>query len=206
MRRRNHSSSGGERGSSGGLGSSVSDDSRSFMRDVGSPAFTAHLAELRPDLFLSAAYARVLPEKVLDIATLGAINVHPSLLPDYRGSLAIWWALYDRRSRVGVTVHEMTLPVDSGPILGQASLEVGPDDDPIDISRRVGDLAKPLLRGILVRITRTGRVVGSPQRDGGSYRSAPAKEAHRLEIDWSQTASELVRRDRIFPGRSNIPA
>jgi methionyl-tRNA formyltransferase len=180
------------------------EDEREFMRDPASPAFRSHLVNLRPDLFLSAAYARVLPEEVLAIPTLGAINVHPALLPAYRGVMAIWWALYERQSSVGVTIHEMTLPVDSGPILAQASLPVRPEENPGEVSPKVGELARPLLEKTLREITETGLIAGTPQRGAGSYRSTPGKEAHRLEIDWSQTARELVRRDRIFPGNSNI--
>jgi methionyl-tRNA formyltransferase len=179
-------------------------DEREFLRDPASPAFQSHLVSLRPDLLLSAAYALVLPEEVLAIPTLGAINVHPALLPAYRGARAVWWALYERQSSVGVTIHEMTLPVDSGPILAQASLPVSPEDNPGEVARKVGELAGPLLENTLREIMESGLIAGIPQRGDGSYRSTPGKEAHRLEIDWSQTAKELVRRDRIFPGHSNI--
>ena len=165
-----------------------------------------HLADLEPDLLLSAAYARIVPESVLAIAKLGAINVHPSLLPDYRGVSAVWWALYEGCSQVGVTIHKMTVPVDTGPIIAQRTLRVNPESDPVTVWRALGELAQPLLKGALETIRESGRVAGTPQPEGGSYRSQPQREARRLEIDWSQPADELVRRDRIFPGHANIAA
>ena len=183
----------------------TANDERELLRDVRSPEYRAHIVDLAPDLLISAAYARIVPDEVLRIPTVGAINLHPSLLPDYRGVSAVWWALYEGRTAVGVTIHEMTVPVDTGPILAQASLDVSKDADPVEVWRTLGELARPLLKKSLEDIRSNGRIVGVPQPAGGSYRSQPHKELHRLELDWSQPASELVRRDRIFPGCGNSP-
>jgi methionyl-tRNA formyltransferase len=184
----------------------TANDEREFLRDVRSAEYQSHMASLAPDLLISAAYARIVPDDVLTIPTLGAINVHPSLLPHYRGVQAVWWALYEGCSSVGVTIHQMTAHVDTGPIVAQASLEVTPDTDPVDAWQSLGELVRPLLKQTVEDIRRTGRVTGTPQPAGGSYRSQPHNEIHRLEIDWSQTAAELRRRDRIFRGQANIPA
>ena len=184
----------------------TANDAREFLRDPRSFEYRMHLADLEPDLLLSAAYARIVPESVLAIPKLGAINVHPSLLPDYRGVSAVWWALYEGRSQVGVTIHKMTVPVDTGPIIAQCTLGVNPESDPVTVWRALGELARPLLTETLETIRESGRVAGTPQPEGGSYRSQPQREARRLEIDWSQPADELVRRDRIFPGHANIAA
>lgn len=183
----------------------TTEDTREYLRDVRSLAFREHIAGLQPDLLLSAAYGRILPEDVLMLPTIGAVNVHPSLLPDYRGVQAVWWAIYEGCTLVGVTVHEMTPAIDTGPILGQASLEVTPDSPPVEVWRRLGELARPLLASTLEEIAATRRISGRPQPAGGSYRSGPQRELRRLEIDWSQSARELVRRDRIFRGYANIP-
>lgn len=184
----------------------TANDERTFLRNARSPEYRAHIESLKPDLMISAAYAKIVPDDVLAIPTLGAINVHPSLLPDYRGVCAVWWALYEGCSRVGVTIHQMTVPVDTGPILGQSAVEVDPDTAvPSDVWRGLGDLSRPLLIQTLEQIRETGRISGSPQPEGGSYRGSPyTKESRRLEIDWSQPAAELVRRNRILHG--NIPA
>lgn len=184
----------------------TANDEREFLRDVRSPAYREHIAGLAPDLLVSAAYARIVPDDVLGLATIGAINVHPSLLPEYRGVGAVWWAIYEGRSTVGVTIHQMTVLVDTGPILAQASLNVTPDAEPVEVWRTLGDLALPLLRMTIEKIRATGRIAGTPQPAGGSYRSQPHKELRRLELDWSLSADELQRRSRIFPACTNIPA
>ena len=183
----------------------TANDERAHLRDPRSSEYQSYLAGLEPDLLLSAAYARIVPGEVLTIPKIGAINVHPSLLPDYRGVSAVWWALYEGRTRVGVTIHEMVASVDKGPILGQAALDVTLDSRPVAVWRQLGELVRPLLVETLEQIRTDGRVTGTPQPEGGCYRSQPHREAHRLEIDWSQTADELVRREGIFPGQGNIP-
>jgi methionyl-tRNA formyltransferase len=145
-----------------------------------------------------------LPCEVLRLASIGAINAHPSLLPAYRGAMPVWWALYDRAEQVGVTVHEMTTAVDEGAILGQVAIAVSAEDALQDVRRRLGEAARPLLRDVLAEIRDTRSIVGTPQPSNGFYRSTPDKELHRLELDWSLPGPELVRRQRIFPGHGTI--
>jgi len=180
-------------------------DARLFLRAPASAAFRAHLVTLEPDLLLSAGYGRVLPADVLATARLGAINVHPSLLPAYRGYEAVSWALYEGRSEVGVTIHEMIADVDSGPILAQTRLPVDPRESPGIVFGRVREAAGPLLRQTLEEIMRADCVAGRPQSGTASYRSKPWREVDRLEIDWTKPAQELIRRGRIFPEHANIP-
>jgi len=183
----------------------TANDKRETLRKARSPEYRAHVESLNPDLIISAAYARIVPEDVLAIPTIGAINVHPSLLPDYRGVAAVWWAMYEGASRVGVTIHEMAARVDTGPILAQAALDVGPDSVPVEVWKKLGNVVRPILVETLEEIRATGRISGRPQPEGGSYRGPPyTKESRRLEIDWTLTAAELVRRNRILHG--NIPA
>jgi methionyl-tRNA formyltransferase len=179
-------------------------DRRSFLQSPNEAAASRHLAALEPDLFLSAGYGRILSAEVLAIPRIGAVNAHPSLLPSHRGLDAPYWVLYEGRSRAGVTIHEMTLPVDSGPIVAQAALDVDPDETPDSLYRRLFELARPLLASTLQEILRTRQIRSSPQPAGGSYRSHPSRELPRLEIDWSQPAPELIRRSRVFPAGANF--
>ena len=183
----------------------TANDVREHLRDARSEEYRAHMLSLQPDLLVSSAYARIVPEAVLAIPTIGAINVHPSLLPEYRGVLAVLWALYEGRTKVGVTIHQMTVPVDTGPIVAQASLDVTPHADPAEVQRMLGGLAAPLLKETLEQIRASGQINGRSQPEGGSYRSVPKNEVRRLELDWSLPASELVRRDRIFRECGSIP-
>lgn len=183
----------------------TANDAREHLRDARSEEYLAHMISLQPDLLVSSAYARIVPESILAIPKIGAINVHPSLLPEYRGVLAVLWALYEGRTQVGVTIHQMTVPVDTGPIVAQASLNVTPHADPGEVQAALGELVAPLLRRTLENIRATGQISGTPQSEGGSYRSVPKNEVRRLEIDWSLPAAELVRRDRIFRECGSLP-
>ena len=74
----------------------------------------AQLAALQPDVCAAVAYGRILPQKILDIPTMGCINIHASLLPQYRGSAPYQWAVLDGLTETGVTAQRMALKMDAG--------------------------------------------------------------------------------------------
>ena len=151
------------------------------------------------DLWISAGYSIILTADALAIPRLGAINVHPSLLPAYRGSHPIYWAMFDRE-RVGVTIHQMVPQVDAGDILAQLEHPVDPRRSPADVYRDVCGLARQALDGVLDDAMRLRALPpGVPQTGNPSYRSTPERELDRLTVDWSQPADEIVRRVRVFP-------
>ncbi len=86
------------------------------------------LRALKPDLMIVVAYGVILPQAVLDIPTLGCINVHGSLLPQYRGAAPIQRALFDGQSQTGITLMQMSLGLDSGDMLFKESLAISDDD------------------------------------------------------------------------------
>jgi methionyl-tRNA formyltransferase len=175
-------------------------DERDFLRNPNSDESRAFLASLRPDLFLSSGYGRILSEPTLTIPSIGAINVHPSLLPRFRGRDAVRWALYEGASEVGVTIHEMTLPVDSGPVLIQKRLQLDERADADEIYARLAELVPTLLEEVLSEIRESGIVAGTTQpRSGESQRDFPWHELERLALDWTEPADELVRRAAVFP-------
>jgi methionyl-tRNA formyltransferase len=181
-------------------------DSDSPLRDPNTAEARSLLAELKPDLFLSAGYTRLLQRETLTIPSIGAINVHPSLLPQYRGSHPIYWALYEGQPAVGVTIHKMTLPVDSGRILAQEKVHVRALDRPDEVYDSVCTQAAVALERSLRSIQQTRTINGRAQIGKGSYRGNPWKELDRLMIDWSEPAATLARRSRAFPGVLNFRA
>ena len=86
------------------------------------------LADLRPDVLVVAAYGLLLPQRVLDIPTLGPYNVHGSLLPQYRGAAPIQRAVMNGDAISGVTIMKMEAGLDSGPMLLQQAVSIEPDD------------------------------------------------------------------------------
>ena len=107
------------------------------------------LVSSRPDLLLVAAYGQIIPKAVLEVPTFGAINIHGSLLPKYRGATPIQTAILEGESETGVTLIKMDEKMDHGPILSQASLRIEPDDDYPALYQKLADLAASLTSKIL---------------------------------------------------------
>src|SRR5512142_381574 len=88
----------------------------------------AALAPLNPDVLVVAAYGRILGTDLLELAPLGAVNVHASLLPRWRGAAPIAWALAEGDRETGITIMQMDAGLDTGDILLQRAIDIGPDD------------------------------------------------------------------------------
>ena len=92
-------------------------------------AFVAQLAALRPDVAVVACYGQFLKKNLLAVPRIGTINVHPSLLPKYRGASPLQWTLANGETETGVTVLHVTPKMDAGDILAQEKHSIAPDDD-----------------------------------------------------------------------------
>ena len=156
------------------------------------------LAALSPDLLLVAAYGLILPQSVLDIPRLGAINVHASLLPEYRGAAPIQRAIMDGRPVTGITIMQMAAGLDTGDILLQRSRAIGIDDTAQSLHDELADMGGRLLVEALEKLG-TGRLVRIPQDHAkATYASKLSKEEGR--IDWNQPALTVHNRIRgLFP-------
>lgn len=156
------------------------------------------LAALAPDLLLVAAYGLILPQSVLDIPRLGAINVHASLLPEYRGAAPIHRAILDGRHVTGITIMQMEAGLDTGDILLQRSRAIGISDTAQSLHDELADMGGRLLVEALEKLG-TGRLVRIPQDHAkATYASKLSKEEGR--IDWNQPALTVHNRIRgLFP-------
>ena len=163
-----------------------------------SQADVDQLAALAPDLLLVAAYGLILPQSVLDIPRLGAINVHASLLPEYRGAAPIHRAIIDGRHVTGITIMQMEAGLDTGDILLQRSRAIGIDDTAQSLHDELADMGGRLLVEALEKMHQ-GRLVHIPQDHArATYASKLSKEEGR--IDWNQPALTVHNRIRgLFP-------
>jgi methionyl-tRNA formyltransferase len=161
-------------------------------------ADVVQLAALAPDLLLVAAYGLILPQSVLDIPRMGAINVHASLLPEYRGAAPIHRAIIDGRHVTGITIMRMEAGLDTGDILLQRSLAIGIDDTAQSLHDELADMGGRLLVDALEKMNQ-GRLVRIPQDHAkATYASKLSKEEGR--IDWNQPALTVHNRIRgLFP-------
>ena len=156
------------------------------------------LAALKPDLLLVAAYGLILPQSVLDIPELGALNVHASLLPEYRGAAPIQRVIMDGRHVTGITIMRMEAGLDTGDILLQRSLAIGMDDTAQTLHDELAEMGGRLLVDALEKMDQ-GRLVRIPQNhERATYASKLSKEEGR--IDWNQPAATVHNRIRgLFP-------
>jgi methionyl-tRNA formyltransferase len=163
---------------------------------VNVPESQAVLRQLRPDLFIVADYGQILSPGTLEIAPLGGINLHGSLLPKYRGAAPINWAIYRGDTETGVTVIHMTPKVDAGPCLAQARLAIGPDETAAELEPRLAELGAPLVCAAIDAVE-AGTAQALPQDP------ALASRARRLrkedgEIDWHRPAGQIKNQIRAM--------
>jgi methionyl-tRNA formyltransferase len=149
-----------------------------------------------PDLCVVAAYGKILPDWLIMIPRLGCVNVHPSLLPKYRGAAPINWALANGERETGVTILQMDVGMDTGPILAQRSIRIGDDETAPELSARLAQLGAELLSETLSRIER-GEVAPLAQDDGEAIYAPMLKREDGL-IDWRMNASEIANHVRAF--------
>ncbi len=160
------------------------------------PTEVSDLAALEPDLIVVAAYAQMLPREVLKIPEFGCLNVHPSLLPKYRGAAPIPAAILAGDCDTGVTIMEMDEGMDTGPIVSQFIVHMEPDDTTESLGRRLADAGARLLDDTL-DIWFDGTLEPRPQDESEATYTEPISKADG-EIDWRRSAVELERMVRAY--------
>ncbi len=148
----------------------------------------AELAALKPDVCAVVAYGRILPQRVLDIPALGCINIHASVLPQYRGSAPYQWAVLDGLTETGVTAQFMSKGVDEGDIIDIAKTPIGENETAGELLDRLADLGADLLSRTLARF-QAGPVSGIPQVGEATF--APMLDKSMCPIDWTKTAQQV---------------
>lgn len=122
------------------------------------------LQAAQPDLIIAAAYEHLIGPRMRATARLGAVGLHPSLLPRYRGSYPIWWALRNGEREVGLSLYHLTDGIDAGNVIAQRSVTVERGDTFAGLYDRVAAQAPALLEELLDAIEATGVVpAGTPQ-------------------------------------------
>ena len=152
-------------------------------------AVVEELAALQPDVFAVVAYGRILPQRVLDIPGKGSINIHASLLPQYRGSAPYQWAVLDGCKKTGVTAQYMALKMDAGDIIGTAETCIGENETAGELLDRLAVLGAQLLSDTL-RSVENGTATAVAQNEA-EVSFAPMLDKGMCPIDWSKTAQQV---------------
>ena len=158
------------------------------------PGFMAELSAWKPDIIAVVAFGRILPPAVLSLPPRGCINVHGSLLPKYRGAGPIQWALINGETETGITTMLMDEGMDTGAMLLQESMSIGPDDTAGTLSPRLAELGGRLLIRTLVQL-KAGALTPRPQ-DHSRATLAPLLKKEDGLIDWTMSATSIVNRIR----------
>jgi methionyl-tRNA formyltransferase len=157
------------------------------------------------DLMVVAAYGLILPEAVLSIARFGAINIHASLLPRWRGAAPIQRAILAGDALTGISIMQMDRGLDTGPVLAAQSLGIAANDTGASLHEKLAALGARLIVSTLARLQR-GPLHAEPQSDAGATYAAKISKAE-AEIDWREAAVEIERKVRAFdpaPGASTM--
>ena len=154
------------------------------------------------DIFVVLAYGQIIPNRILDIPPLGVINVHPSLLPNYRGATPMQAAIREGDKTTGITIMKMDKKMDHGPILAQLEFELPDGVDYPELESIVIRKGPPLLVDAL-RAYEAGRLEPTPQDDShATYVKLFDRDAGR--IDWNRQSAEeierMIRAYRPWPG------
>lgn len=152
-------------------------------------AVLEQLRGLEPDVIVVAAYGKLLPQALLEIPKKAIINVHSSLLPQYRGAAPINWAVLNGDAETGVTIMHMASELDAGDIIAQRATPIGPNEDAQALYARLADLGGSLLVETVAAIER-GSASRTPQ-DGAQATLAPMLSKELSPMDWTRTAQEL---------------
>ena len=152
-------------------------------------AVVEELAALQPDVCAVVAYGRILPQRVLDIPGKGCINIHASVLPQYRGSAPYQWAVLDGLKETGVSAQYMALKMDAGDIIGVSKTPIGENETAGELLDRLAVLGADLLSETLRKVEK-GEAVATAQ-DESQVTFAPMLDKAMCPIDWNKTAQQV---------------
>ncbi len=163
------------------------------------------IAALQPDLIVVIAFGQKIGSELIKLPPKGAINVHASLLPKYRGAAPINWAIINGETKTGISIITLAEEMDAGPILAQAKTEILVDETAGQLHERLACMAAPLLLETLYKITDNSAVY--TEQDDSAATLAPKLKKSDGFLDFAESAELLQRKIRGFwpwPGASAI--
>jgi methionyl-tRNA formyltransferase len=165
------------------------------------PEALAYLRELSPEAMVVVGYGQIIPQSVIDLAPLGIINVHASLLPALRGAAPVQWSIARGCSRTGVTTMRIDAGLDTGGILLQWETPIGQDETAPELSERLAEAGADLLISTLAGLC-ADAIQPRPQ-DNARATYGPILQKEDGRIDWSNPARQihdLIRGFQPWPG------
>ena len=161
-----------------------------------SPELLQALADWRPDILAVTAFGRILPKNILDLPLGGCVNVHGSLLPQYRGAAPIQWSLINGDTETGITTILMNEGMDTGPMLLQQTVAIEPDDTSAELGNRLSKVGGELLVETLKGLENKTVLPREQDHDKATYAPPLTKEAGL--IDWTKSAEHIANCIRVL--------
>lgn len=165
-------------------------------RTLRTPEAVAHLQELAPDVIVVAAYGQILRSEVLEIPPRGCVNVHASLLPQYRGAEPVAAVILNGEAKTGITIMLVDRGMDTGPILSQRSIAIASDETRASLTQKLAHLGAELLLETLPRWL-GGQIKPQPQDETLASHTALLKKDDG-KIDWARPAVVIERMIRAY--------
>jgi methionyl-tRNA formyltransferase len=155
------------------------------------PQVAAAIRDSGARISVVASYGQILPDEILNATPFGCINIHPSLLPAYRGAAPVQRCILDGNTQTGVTIMKVVREVDAGPVIAQQTLEILPDDDARSFSEMAAVIGAEMLIQVIGEAEKTGLFELEEQdHDAMTY----ADRIHKEEglINWNRTTEEIM--------------
>src|SRR5580704_10054575 len=159
---------------------------------IRSPEVVEQLKQMKPDAMIVVGYGQIIPQAIIDFPPRGIINVHASLLPKYRGAAPIQWAVANGETGTGVTTMRIDAGLDTGDMLLKWETEIGPEEDALELGRRLAEAGAQLL----VRTLSENPMPVKQNPDEATL--APILKKEDGLIDWTWPARKIFNRTRGF--------
>ena len=168
-----------------------------YPSNLNSSSFLADIEKLSPDLFLVYSFGKMLPEKILNIPTIGAINIHCSLLPQWRGAAPIQRSLLNDDDITGVTFFKINSSLDQGNIISSFKYLISDEDDSLILQDKLSNLAADNITNVLESFSTQEKFIVQ-NNDDASYASKVEKS--EAVIDWKKSCRQIFCKVRAFVG------
>ena len=158
------------------------------------------LKRLKPDIFVVVAYGKILPKEIIELPKYKTVNVHASLLPEYRGAAPIHRAIMEGKEKTGVCIMEITEQLDAGDIYSCIEIPILEEDDITTVHNKLAKAGADLLVDVLNKIEK-GEITKTPQEDSKATYAKPIKKEEG-RIDWNRSAREIfnqIRALKVWP-------
>jgi len=152
--------------------------------------FIEEIKNLKPDLICVVAYGKILPKEILEIPSLGAINVHGSLLPKYRGAAPIQWAVLNGDKVTGITTMYMDIGMDTGDMILKQEVEIGEDETTGELWDRLSKIGGKLLVETIKQIEEG---IAPREKQGDDFTVAPMLDKELAKIDWEKKSGAEIK-------------